>query len=229
MLGQRSTSVLLVESDPRSREALAQALRREGFQASVCADPGEASHLLHRYAADAVCVGLRTPGAGEIDLIRQVRAAYPDAVILAHSPYANVDAVIETFKAGAADFLTRPDRLDEFVFKLKRLLLQRALSREDRTLAPQEQASAPSAMPHSTEVSSEEDDDSNLRHATRAFERRHVLKVLAQVGFDKHAAAHALGIGLSSLYRKMDELCIPLRTPGSPTEPSQDISCANAL
>mgnify|MGYP001557882161 CR=1 FL=1 len=32
--------------------------------------------------------------------------------------------------------------------------------------------------------------------------------------FDKHVAAEALGIGLSSLYRKMDELSIPLRTVG---------------
>ena len=37
----------------------------------------------------------------------------------------------------------------------------------------------------------------------RAFERQHILDVLAQVRADKRSAARALGISLSSLYRKL--------------------------
>ncbi len=48
----------------------------------------------------------------------------------------------------------------------------------------------------------------DLRTAAREFERVHISKVLAGFGNDKAAAAEALGIGLSSLYRKMDELGI---------------------
>ena len=46
----------------------------------------------------------------------------------------------------------------------------------------------------------------NLRDAAREFERQHVLKVLATFGNNKAEAAQALGIGLSSLYRKLEEL-----------------------
>jgi two-component system response regulator PilR (NtrC family) len=46
----------------------------------------------------------------------------------------------------------------------------------------------------------------NLRHAERNFERQHILGVLRQCGNDKTTAAEALGIGLSSLYRKLEEL-----------------------
>ncbi|HRX84985.1 MAG TPA: sigma-54 dependent transcriptional regulator [Phycisphaerae bacterium] len=46
----------------------------------------------------------------------------------------------------------------------------------------------------------------DLRSATRDFERRHILKVLARVEQNKVACAEALGIGLSSLYRKLEEL-----------------------
>jgi DNA-binding NtrC family response regulator len=42
-----------------------------------------------------------------------------------------------------------------------------------------------------------------LREAVRAFTRRHVLDVLAGVGYDKREAARALGISLASLYRKL--------------------------
>lgn len=48
----------------------------------------------------------------------------------------------------------------------------------------------------------------NLRCANRAFERRHISSVLARCGYDKLAAARALGIGVSSLYRKMEQLGI---------------------
>jgi DNA-binding NtrC family response regulator len=46
----------------------------------------------------------------------------------------------------------------------------------------------------------------DLRAASREFERQHILKVLARYEENKVAAATALGIGLSSLYRKLEEL-----------------------
>ncbi len=45
----------------------------------------------------------------------------------------------------------------------------------------------------------------DLRAALRSFERRHISAVLASSGGDKVIAARRLGIGLSSLYRKLDE------------------------
>jgi DNA-binding NtrC family response regulator len=56
-----------------------------------------------------------------------------------------------------------------------------------------------------------------LRRATREFEKQHISRVLAGVDYNKTAAAAALGIGLSSLYRKMDEFGVPkaLSEPGT--------------
>jgi DNA-binding NtrC family response regulator len=48
----------------------------------------------------------------------------------------------------------------------------------------------------------------DLRAATREFERQHIVKVMQRFENDKTASAEALGIGLSSLYRKMEELGI---------------------
>ncbi len=56
----------------------------------------------------------------------------------------------------------------------------------------------------------------DLRSAVRDFERRHILSMLARFGNNKKAAAEALGIGLSSLYRKMDELGIAKGVVGAP-------------
>ena len=46
----------------------------------------------------------------------------------------------------------------------------------------------------------------DLKSALRVFERQYILQVLRQRNFDKQTAAQDLNIGLSSLYRKIDEL-----------------------
>ena len=46
----------------------------------------------------------------------------------------------------------------------------------------------------------------NLQDALKFYERAHLQRILQKYAPDKNAAAKALGVGLSSLYRKMDEL-----------------------
>lgn len=58
-------------------------------------------------------------------------------------------------------------------------------------IAPSEEADYPPA------------DD--LREAIRAFEKRHLKRILAESGEDRRAAASRLGLGLSSLYAKIKE------------------------
>ena len=50
-----------------------------------------------------------------------------------------------------------------------------------------------------------------LRDAVKAFERTYIEQVMAQHDRTKEATAQALGVSLSSLYRKMEELEIPTR------------------
>jgi transcriptional regulator with PAS, ATPase and Fis domain len=50
----------------------------------------------------------------------------------------------------------------------------------------------------------------DLREALRAYERIHIESVLRRSGNDKRSAAHKLGLSLSSLYRKIEELSIDL-------------------
>ncbi|HPC36598.1 MAG TPA: sigma-54 dependent transcriptional regulator [Candidatus Marinimicrobia bacterium] len=50
----------------------------------------------------------------------------------------------------------------------------------------------------------------DLKSSVRNFERQHILGILRRVDFDKNKTAELLGIGLSSLYRKIEELGIEL-------------------
>ncbi len=49
---------------------------------------------------------------------------------------------------------------------------------------------------------------SDLRAALRDYERQHIQRVLVECSDDKREAARRLGLGLSSLYRKLEEFAI---------------------
>jgi len=48
----------------------------------------------------------------------------------------------------------------------------------------------------------------NLKEAVQAYEKSHIENVLKKLDNDKKSAAEVLGMSLSSLYRKLDELHI---------------------
>jgi DNA-binding NtrC family response regulator len=61
-----------------------------------------------------------------------------------------------------------------------------------------------------------------LRSAMEDFERQHIVAALRRHGYDKTQTAKGLGIGLSSLYRKLEELNIPKNpTEAAPAEPDE--------
>ncbi|MBA7605988.1 hypothetical protein ES703_13124 [subsurface metagenome] len=50
--------------------------------------------------------------------------------------------------------------------------------------------------------------EENLRSVVKAYEKLHISLTLAKCGWNKSRAARILGIGLSTLYRRIDELKI---------------------
>lgn len=56
---------------------------------------------------------------------------------------------------------------------------------------------------------SEADDGDDLKLALNQFERQHIIYCLRRHRYEKNEAARHLGIGVSSLYRKLEELNIP--------------------
>ncbi len=87
------------------------------------------------------------------------------------------------------------------VRELENVIERAVIFAENRDI---EVADLPFAAPiHAPDVGQE------LKDAVRSFERQHILASLKRHDFDKTETARSLGIGLSSLYRKLDELKIP--------------------
>jgi DNA-binding NtrC family response regulator len=64
--------------------------------------------------------------------------------------------------------------------------------------------------PNMVKIEIETDFPERLKDAITNFEREHILKILKKTSMSKEEAAKILGISLSSLYRKIDELKIEI-------------------
>lgn len=102
-------SVLIVEDDPRFREAFAAAIDSAGDLrlAGVADDLHEGLRLLRKTEPDVLLVDIGLPSGSGIDLIRYARAHLPRCETMVVTVFADDRAVIDCIEAGATGYLLK--------------------------------------------------------------------------------------------------------------------------
>lgn len=122
-------SVLLAEDDSAISEPLARALRREGYDVTVCADGLEA-YEAGRSDPDLVILDIGLPTMDGLAVCSRLRAEGRTSPILILTARAEeVDAVVG-LDAGADDYVSKPFRLAEFLARV-RAVLRRTASKQN--------------------------------------------------------------------------------------------------
>lgn len=113
-----TSHALIVDDEPDILELLNITLSRMGVQCDTAEDLSTAKAQLSQRKYDICLTDMRLPDGNGIALVKLIQEKYantPVAVITAHG---NVDTAIESMKAGAFDFLSKPidiDRLRKLV------------------------------------------------------------------------------------------------------------------
>ncbi|UTF60798.1 sigma-54 dependent transcriptional regulator [Gilvimarinus sp. DA14] len=101
--------VLVVEDDPDLREALADTLMLAEYDVSEAASAEEALLILKEDAGFALIVSDVNMGRlSGYDLLRQVRADYPQIPLVLVTAYASISDSVMAIKEGAVDYLVKP-------------------------------------------------------------------------------------------------------------------------
>jgi two-component system response regulator HydG len=117
--------VLIIDDHDSMREGLELLLRRRGHK-TVSAEAGERGlALLEEVGADLVITDLKMAKMDGIQVLKQVRAGYPEVEVLVITAYGTIEKAVEAMKLGAADFITKPFSSEEFGVKVDRLLADR--------------------------------------------------------------------------------------------------------
>ena len=126
--------VLIVDDEPAIRQLLTGVLVRAGYTADTAASAEEAGGKLARGEFDVVLCDIQLPGMNGIDLVRASRRAGSEATFIMVTAFASMDTAIESLKAGAADYVTKPVRNEEILHRLAQVESVRGLRNENRAL-----------------------------------------------------------------------------------------------
>jgi DNA-binding NtrC family response regulator len=129
-----NVAILVVDDEEMVRAPLVRNLSSFGYETHEAASADEALLMLSTKDVDLLITDVRMPGMDGIELLRRAKATSPDLEVIVMTAYASVDAAVEAMKLGARDYITKPFTRDEVLLRIERVLRERELSRENRTL-----------------------------------------------------------------------------------------------
>jgi two-component system, OmpR family, response regulator MprA len=127
--------ILFAEDDPGVREALARALRFEGYDVQTASDGGEALELVGENPPDLVVLDVMMPFVDGLSVCRRVREKYRQLPILMLTARHEVSDRVAGLDAGADDYLAKPFALDELLARIRALLRRTTASGNEQSIS----------------------------------------------------------------------------------------------
>ena len=125
-------TVLVVDDEPLIRWSLVNRLKEEGYRTAEAGSASEA--LRHREGVDLILLDYALPDGNGLDVLRQVKEADPDTLVIMLTANTEVGTAVEAMKQGAFHYANKPFDLDEVVLLVEKALETTQLRREVRTL-----------------------------------------------------------------------------------------------
>jgi putative two-component system response regulator len=123
---------LVVDDEPRLRQVLVHLMKNDGFTCFEAGNGEEALVHLQREPITLVMSDLRMPKMDGLELLRQVRARWPDAAVVMITAVADVEVAVSCLAIGAMDYLTKPFHLEEVRARVAQAMEKRRLVLENR-------------------------------------------------------------------------------------------------
>jgi two-component system, OmpR family, response regulator MprA len=114
--------VLVVDDEPAVADAVARALRLEGYDVSTAGEGVSALGELERGRPDALVLDVMMPEMDGLQVARELRARGDTVPILMLTARDSVGDRVAGLDAGADDYLVKPFALEELLARLRALL-----------------------------------------------------------------------------------------------------------
>jgi DNA-binding NtrC family response regulator len=129
--------ILIIEDEDTLRESLSRVFTREGYQVVAVNSAEPALELFEEGSFDLILTDIILPGITGIELLKRVKEAAPDQVVIIMTAYASLETAVETLRSGAYDYIVKPIIHEEIKQIVKNALKVRALQKENVLLKKQ--------------------------------------------------------------------------------------------
>jgi DNA-binding NtrC family response regulator len=127
-------NLLIVDDERAVREACREAAAALGYRTTAAESAEHALRVTDAHNIDAVLLDLKLPGAGGLEVLRQLKKARPDIEVVVVTGHGTVESAVQAMKAGAYDYMTKPFSLEELKLLLARVASHLRLKTENRVL-----------------------------------------------------------------------------------------------
>jgi DNA-binding NtrC family response regulator len=115
----REMKVLLVDDEVDFVKTLAQRLKMRDLKADTVHDGEQAMSFVKEQEPDVMVLDLRMPGMDGMEVLRQIKKAYPNTQVIILSAHGTEKEKEEAEKLGVYDFLKKPVDIETLMDKIK--------------------------------------------------------------------------------------------------------------
>ena len=128
--------ILVVDDDQSVRNLIVDALELYGTYDAREVDNGiSAIDYLHDQSCDLVISDHRMPGMSGLDLLNNIKDIKPFLPVIIMTAYPSIDLSVTAMKDGAVDFISKPFKIDDLLFKVNLYLKEQTFHDGKRELA----------------------------------------------------------------------------------------------
>ena len=106
--GRSSGLVVVVDDDPDMSDLVSSWVAEEGFAVEVFANAASLRSALEGAAPDVVLLDVELPDAHGLELLEEIRTAYPAMHVVMMTANRDVDTVVGAMRLGAVDYVAKP-------------------------------------------------------------------------------------------------------------------------
>jgi len=113
-------TLLLVDDETSFLNSMVRALRNEPYIFMVANNGQEALEILKEFKVDVVVADYKMPGLNGLNLLKQIRVAYPLVTPIMLTAFCDVNVVLQAVnEIRVYKFLLKPVKLDDFRITIK--------------------------------------------------------------------------------------------------------------
>ncbi len=123
--------ILVIDDDKVMRDACYQILSRQGYRVEMAPNARQGLALLEKISFDAVLLDLVMPDIDGLETLKRIRAIDPESEVIIITGYGTIQSAVESIKAGAFHFLSKPFTPDDLRHLVGRALEKRRVNLEN--------------------------------------------------------------------------------------------------